>query len=429
MKINTVFLSSYTFIRDGIRTNNSGPVVPMIRFFRNIAESVYLLEQPLPGSDKLEPFITTWNSKRLDRKAVMQRAFLFGKDEKEFDSNKTYFRLKIRDLFSNVWAITKNHMDFRRRPISLFVGVESLNAICGIAFRKLGLVERVVYYIFDWAPDRYPNRVTNFVYLLLDRIAVYYADATWNITYTIAEARKNILNYNERKMSPQINVPYSPEFSEAFVRSEKDVDSDLVVFAGGLIPENGPELLLKAFRIVLKEYPHAKLLVIGGGQQEHELRAHVLRSGLQEAVTFTGFVSDESKVMELQSKGAIGAAPYPNMPGSRKPFGDVIKVRMYFTCGLVTVSTSVPPVSTEISEEGLGIVTSDDSPEEFAKGILELLRDKHQLFAMRLNVLNKARKSTWEYTYRRALSKMAIRLIEPQDNHKALRDTNSLKLK
>jgi len=100
----------------------------------------------------------------------------------------------------------------------------------------------------------------------MDRVAAYYSDATWNITYAIGVARKEILHHDERKMSPQIYVPYSPNFSKAYVRSEEDIDPNLVIYAGGLVPENGPDLLLKAFRIVFLEYSEAKLLVIGGGR-------------------------------------------------------------------------------------------------------------------------------------------------------------------
>ncbi|MDD5747828.1 MAG: glycosyltransferase [Actinomycetota bacterium] len=409
MHLKSVFISSYTFIKDGIRTNDSGPVVPMMRFFTERSGSVFLLEQPLPGSDDLRAFLTCYRRGR-EKKTVMGASFRLGRKTRTFDSNRTYMRLKFRDIVSNFWALLRNYRRFRSNPVNLFVGVECVNAVCGLVFKKLGLVETVAYYVFDWAPDRYPNSLVNKLYIFLDRIATYHSDATWNITYTIGEARKEILGYDERRMSPQIYVPYSPDFSEELIRPDSDVDSDLVVYAGGLIPENGPALLLEAFCLVLERYPKARLLVIGGGQQERELRAFVEDRGVEESVTFTGYIAKESEVLELQSSGAIGVAPYPVAPGSRKPFGDVIKIRMYFKSGLVTVTTPVPPVWREIEQESLGIVTADDSAARIAEAILRLLQDKETLFTLRHNVIDKAKKSTWEATFSFALKEMGIGL-------------------
>ncbi|NOX48571.1 MAG: glycosyltransferase family 4 protein [Chlorobi bacterium] len=301
-----------------------------------------------------------------------------------------------------------NYNRFKKQKIDLFIGVESINAICGILMKKMGFVNTVVYYIFDWAPDRYRNPVMNSVYLFLDKIATYYSDYTWNITYTIGEAKKNILNYDETKMSPQLYVPYSISCKEDKILPDHQIDTNLVIYSGGLIEENGPQLLIPAFKLVLEKFPSAKLLIIGGGNIEHHIKDLVTKNDLQQSVKITGYIADEEEIMDLQRRGAIGVAPYPIIKGSRKPFGDVIKIRSYFACGLVTVSTPVPPVSKEIHEESLGYKTKDDSVQEIAKGISIFLRDKDILFKFRKNVIKKAKATSWEKTYTSSLEKMCI---------------------
>ena len=123
-------------------------------------------------------------------------------------------------------------------------------------------------------------------------------------------------------------------------------------------------------------------------------------------VEITGYISEEEEIIKLQCKGAIGIAPYPKIKGSRKLFGDVIKIRMYFACGLVTVTTPIPPVSKEIESEKLGIVTKDDSPIEIANAVCILLENEKELFEYRKNIINKARVTSWENTYQLALSKI-----------------------
>lgn len=405
--IDTVFVSSYIYIKNGRRPSSSGPVVPLINFFGPKVKNFYILEQPLPGSDFVDAQLRCFKNNQ--EISVEKKNFFVSKiDPSTLDANKTYFRLKIRDILSNSYFTFKNYQQFKKEKIDLFIGVESLNAIFGIILKKFGLVKTTVYYIFDWAPDRYPNPVVNWFYILLDKIATYFVDYTWNITYTIGEARVKILHFDEKKLSPQLYVPYSVDFNPKKILSDSKIDKDLIIYSGGLIEENGPKLLLQAFKMVMAKHPKAKLLIIGGGNQETELREYVQKNKLEKNVEFTGYVADPQMILDLQKKGAIGVAPYPAIKGSRKPFGDVIKIRTYFISGLVTVSTPVPPVAREIKAEKLGYCCLDDSPEEIAKGIMLFLENQKLLFSCRKNVIEKAKKSNWETNYRNTLKAMKI---------------------
>ncbi len=112
----------------------------------------------------------------------------------------------------------------------------------------------------------------------------------------------------------------------------------------------------------------------------------------------------------MQKKAAIAVAPYPIMKRSRKPYGDVIKIRMYFACGLPVISTPVPPVTKEIRDEGLGEVTLDDSPESIAKEIMKYFSDPSKIFDDRKRVIEKAKNSNWNNNYSSALKMMGYRV-------------------
>lgn len=407
MKVKNVFISSYTHICNGIRTNSSGPILPLKKFFAPKVNNLFLVEQPLPGSDSLNTQLT------LIKDGVesfnCEKNFFFSKfSQKNLNVNKTYSILKIRDFFSNFFFFIHYFRKLKIKKFDLFIGVECINAISGVILKKLGFVDTVVYYIFDWAPDRYSNHLINKIYIFLDKIATYYADFTWNITYTIGEARVSILHYDPKRMSPQLYVPYCVDFDDTHILSEDQIDPNTIIYAGGLIEENGPELLINAFKLVLKINPLAKLLIIGGGPLENKIHQSIVKEGLSNSILMTGYVEDINKIFELQSKGAIGIAPYPIIKGSRKPFGDVIKIRMYFASGLVIVSTPVPPVSKEIKDEDLGFITDDDSPEELARYISLLLNDKDLLFTFRENVIHKAQQSNWSDNYIKTLRDMGL---------------------
>ncbi len=402
--LRTVFISTYTFIYDGVRTNNSGPVNPLLNYFTALGDlTVYILEQPLPGTDFGEIVFRKFQGKKEVAHEIMKIPF-YPRKNRTLKSNQTYISLKIRDLLSN-FIVANQHI---KKKVDLFIGVESINAGSGVVLKKLGYVDQVAYYIFDWAPDRYKNKAFNSLYLALDKFVSYHCDYTWNITYAIGDARLNLLGYDKDKISPQLYVPYSYDYNPENILADGEVDPELIVYSGGFISENGPQLLVEAFNLVTRKHPTAKLLLIGGGGMEGALREKVETYGIADRVRITGYIKEEREVIRLQQKAGIAVAPYPMVQGSRKPFGDVIKIRMYFACGLPVISTPVPPVTREIAAENLGTVTADDRPEAIADAVMEYLKNPQKIFATRKNVILKAKASNWHDNYTSTLQKMGF---------------------
>jgi len=92
---------------------------------------------------------------------------------------------------------------------------------------------------------------------------------------------------------------YNPFDAEAFsrfaprdVRAELGIDPRAYVVAavGRLSRQKGLDVLLTAFPGVRARVPDAVLLLVGGGEQEAELRERVSAAGLDPAVRFTGHV-------------------------------------------------------------------------------------------------------------------------------------------
>ena len=135
-----------------------------------------------------------------------------------------------------------------------------------------------------------------------------------------------------------------------------------------------------------------------------DLKRQVREGGLGN-VTFTGFIESPEELDRLTCECVIGLAPYPDTDVSTKKYGDVIKIRHAFACGLAVVSTHVPPASREIREENLGIVTSVDA-KAMADAIVSLCADEQRLRTCRDNVIRKAQGHSWNAIYARAVSEI-----------------------
>jgi glycosyltransferase involved in cell wall biosynthesis len=78
------------------------------------------------------------------------------------------------------------------------------------------------------------------------------------------------------------------------------VDTKIILFVGSLVPYKGPDILLKAFKIVKKEFSNVKLIFAGRGPMFDELRDLANKLELEDVI-FTGFVDEEKKPLYFKS--------------------------------------------------------------------------------------------------------------------------------
>ncbi|HMW19001.1 MAG TPA: glycosyltransferase, exosortase A system-associated [Accumulibacter sp.] len=85
----------------------------------------------------------------------------------------------------------------------------------------------------------------------------------------------------------------------------------VIGFAGSFYGYEGLDLLIEAARRMLPRQPRLRVLLVGGGPQESNLKAQVVAAGMQEQVIFTGRVAhtEVQRYYEL-----IDVLAYPRLP-------------------------------------------------------------------------------------------------------------------
>ena len=88
-------------------------------------------------------------------------------------------------------------------------------------------------------------------------------------------------------------------------------DATVIGFAGSFYGYEGLDLLLEAARRLLPRHPNLRVLLVGGGPQESNLKAQASAAGLQDRVIFTGRVphAEVQRYYEL-----IDVLAYPRLP-------------------------------------------------------------------------------------------------------------------
>ena len=102
---------------------------------------------------------------------------------------------------------------------------------------------------------------------------------------------------------------------ESRIKLGLPLETKIILFFGSLVPYKGPDILLKAFKVIKKEFPDVKLIFAGRGQMLVELRDMAKKFDIEDDVIFLGFVEEEDKALYYKSAD-IFSLPSTNMAES-----------------------------------------------------------------------------------------------------------------
>ncbi len=401
-KNSTVLFVTFSMWEKNKRLPTNGSVEPMRDFLVPKIGRLTLIDQPHPGSDRVMPRIEVYENNSLKFKLYKSSRILRSMEPvlKKFNKNSTQPLFKIRDLLSVLdWSFRD------RTKYDYCICLESINAIAGIILRKLGRVDKVVYYVSDYSPNRYKSKWFNELYLRLDRFSAMHADFIWDVSPAMQKARLSV-GLDSKKSAPVIIVANGLLPEQIKSAPISSFEKHGIVYMGTVGSENGPDIAIKSLQFVINKFKDAKLHIVGGTNKDHVwLKEIVKELGIDDSVIFHGFIESHIDVAKIMRKCAVGVAPYKSIPGSIRYYADAGKIRAYCAAGLPVISSKVPPLGLMLAKKGGAIIVNDD-PREFAEAIIGLFKDKKNYSFLKNNAEDFARTSTWENTFANAFKFM-----------------------
>ncbi|MFA7172595.1 MAG: glycosyltransferase [Kiritimatiellia bacterium] len=316
---------------------------------------------------------------------------------------KSIFRLKlpeplayVKDFFYAM-LYTVRFAD----GVDALVCGDNLLTLAGVLMRGVARVKKVVYYMIDYTPVRYANRVMNRVYYFVDRQAAHGADAVWPLTNEMLEARFEAGHLVRDKVRWSL-TPYG---CRTLASNPDGVSRSTVVYMGDIVHNKGAELFVPMMK-ALKEYiPDAKMIVVGGGHDLDKLRKEIADAGLEDSFEVHGFVKSFSDVIDILKSGGVAIAPYyPYDKNSFTYFSDPGKIKTYLGCGLPIVLTDVPPIAKELEARGAGKTAAYDAA-DFARVVAEVLQSNNY-FEMRDAAQSMGRECSWGQVFQRSFKRL-----------------------
>ena len=178
-----------------------------------------------------------------------------------------------------------------------------------------------------------------------------------------------------------------------------------LLYVGRLAKEKNLGMLLNAFHLALRETPDAKLVLVGGGPYEKELRSMVAELGLQDKALFTG------PLRQPDLGSAYAAADVFVWPSGTETQGLAVCEALSAGKPCVVVREGGTP---EYVEDGVDSFLTEDDAGSFADCTLRLLRDE----ALRRRMSEAAIKSSARFSVSEMTSKFLLFYESVIEEHK-----------
>lgn len=134
----------------------------------------------------------------------------------------------------------------------------------------------------------------------------------------------------------------------------------------------GQDILINAMPQILKIFPNAKLLIVGQGKTENELRMLVKDLNLTNHVRFYPVVNRTSEMLPLFDIFC--------MPSRQEGLG--LSIMEAQAMGLAVVASKVGGIPSLIEHDKTGLLVKSENPDALAHAIVSLLQNKSKAQAM-----------------------------------------------
>lgn len=271
----------------------------------------------------------------------------------------------VSEVLLNIIYVT--YVKTRHKKQVIFIGVDPLNAICGVLLCWLSVCKKTIYYSVDYSPRRFSNMMLNKLYLFCDNFSALHSTQVWNVSKRIFDIHSQLgVELNRNLLLP--NVPASQ------VDARRPRKNNHVLITLGILDDQLDfASLFKSLSRLRSHIPDIKLKIIGSGPSEDKIKNLVSKMNLHSSVEFLGYLSHEKTLVEI-SKSGIGLALY-NRRWNFNYYGDSMKCREFLSFGLPIITTDTHSTVDEIIKYNAGTIVSLNNVDSYTMSILHIIKN------------------------------------------------------
>ncbi|MBI4618813.1 MAG: glycosyltransferase family 4 protein [Desulfobacterales bacterium] len=217
----------------------------------------------------------------------------------------------------------------------------------------------------------------NFIYRLPDAIIT-----------TGESIKERMVKINKLDNSKIFSIPtgvkleeFDPNINGQYLKKELGIDgiTPIVTMVAVLRSWKRHEIFLDAARLVLKDFPKAKFLIVGEGPRRKNVEAKIEELGINDFTIMTGHREDIPEILSISDISVLTSESSEGVPQA------LIQAMAMARPVVATNAGGIPEI---VSDGQTGMLIEPNDADKLAKSILRLLKDRE--FAQRIG--NNARK-------------------------------------
>jgi len=256
------------------------------------------------------------------------------------------------------------------------------------------VMEKEIFKTFKLSPKKSAQKLlTKFTNFYFDRCDLVFSPSN----YLAKRLKETGLKSSVRVLSNGVKLNSNKKYKVSKINVLKNYplgDFNLL-FVGRLSYEKDIDVLIKTAKILKTKIPNFRLLIVGGGPTKDDLEELVKKQELTNHVKFLGTIQPEKLLTSGLYRTCdlfVSASPCEVQPVA---FLEALSFNLPIVClDIVGLSEIV---------KGNGLLVKKSQPEEFAKAIYSLYKDKKNYKKIKNNITKNAKKYDIKNVTKKAL--------------------------
>ncbi len=212
------------------------------------------------------------------------------------------------------------------------------------------------------------------------------------ITVVSEAIKKEIINKYSKDLNIQVISMgvdpklFNPNKFDPNLKKKYDIQGPLLLFVGRLAEKKGVQYLLQAMPAILKKYPQAKLLIIGEGPLEMQLKSLSAKFQIDKSVIFVGPIPYLDLPKYYATADIFIGPSIKTEEGDTEGFGLTFAEAGLSKC--ILIGSNIGGITDIILNDKTGFLVKEKSHQDISKKIIAVLTNPK----LKEKVENKARK-------------------------------------
>src|SRR3989344_5623268 len=323
-------------------------------------------------------FLFTLGFHNIKKKGKLNKLVIFnkGKSEKEYSlfqlsvpQSMLFIMLPLRSLITLSQIIFYSHILQRKfGVVDIFFSVNAFTSCIGIVLKRLGIVSKTVFWVWDYYPPAHRSRIITLVrkiYWYFDKWATASTDRVVVANERLLRLRQRIGIIPKKTRIPIISL--GTEILEVNIKKKREV---ILGFIGVIKKSQGLGAVFSSADEIIRNFPDARFEVVGSGPDEGYFKEQAKNTLLP--TTFHGYL-EGAAFNNVLKKCTIGIAPYQPDQSNVAQFGDAGKVKRYLSLGLPVLITDVFEFSKKVEKSKAGAIRKYGNSKDLIEAIKKIM--------------------------------------------------------